>query len=666
MDAARSQGSHSREESMGLQGTALRALRFDLVLLCAWAACSTPVGSESASAEHVQRELEATVLSTGRLSAATLQTLERLGLGGVVQADRDRALEAMLRAFRADRDPDLLYALAELSYLHACETGRREVHLAAAVYAYALLFPGSGSPPPLAFWDPRLRSSFDLYNRALVEGLFRVALGTDGAALGTDGAALGTDGVAPGADGAALSGAVVELAPGRLTVDWDPARLVWSGLPLREMIPASHLAVRGLRNRYRRSGIGAPFIASIDERQALSRFEDTHVPPGLKVPITAFLRIENPREAIARGEIRARLEIYSPDSQDSIRIDGQSVPLESDATCALAHTLEGSRIWDLELAGFFRSEFPLPLPGRRMRPSGVLLTHPYRPGRVPLVLVHGTASSPARWAELVNEIENDARLGPRYQVWLYLYNSGNPVAYSGARFAESLRTAVAALDPQGRDPALRDMVLLGHSQGGLLVKLAVVESGDRFWQRVSDKPFAQIDLPEDRRERLRSYFYFEPLPFVRRVIFLATPHRGSYLAGFSVSRLLSDLITLPRDLTDVAVDLGTLGKEALALRKIDRLPTSLDNMTPGNPFIQVLASLSVAPGVAAHSIIAVKGEGPPEAQSDGVVRYTSAHLEGVESEKVVRSGHSAQGDPETINEVRRILREHLELLDAPS
>jgi triacylglycerol esterase/lipase EstA (alpha/beta hydrolase family) len=628
---------------MSPDAAASRALPLAAALLCALAACSTPVGSEPASAERVQRELEASVLSTGRLSAPTLQTLERLGLRDLVRAERDRTLDAMLRAFRADRDPDLLYALAELSYLHAGETGRREVHLAAAVYAYALLFPGPGSPP-LALWDPRLRTSFDLYNRALVEGLF----------------------LSRGTGAAALSGAVVELAPGRLTVDWDPARMVWGGLPLRELIPASHLEVRGLRNRYRRPGIGAPFIASIDQRQALSRFEDTHVPPGLKVPITAFLRIDDPREAIASGRIRARLEIHSPDAEDSIRIDGQSVPLESDTTCALAHTLEGSRIWDLELAGFFRSEFPIPLPGRRAAPSGVLLTHPYRPGRVPLVLVHGTASSPARWAELLNEIENDPRLGRRYQVWLYLYNSGNPVAYSGARFAESLRSTVAALDPQGRDPALRDMVLLGHSQGGLLVKLAVVHSGDRLWQRVSDKPFSQIDLPEDRRERLRSYFYFEPLPFVRRVIFLATPHRGSYLAAFSVSRLISDLITLPRDLTEVAVDLGTLGKEALALRKIDRLPTSLDNMTPGNPFIQVLASLPVAPGVAVHSIIAVKHDGPPQSQSDGVVRYTSAHLDGVESEKIVRSGHSAQGDPQTINEVRRILREHLDLLDAPS
>ncbi len=86
-------------------------------------------------------------------------------------------------------------------------------------------------------------------------------------------------------------------------------------------------------------------------------------------------------------------------------------------------------------------------------------------------------------------------------------------------------------------------------------------------------------------------------------------------------------------------------------------------MTPGNPFIQTLAALPIDPAVFAHSIIAVKRAGPPEHQSDGVVRYESAHLDGVMSEKVVLSGHSA-GNPDTIKEVRRILHEHLDALEA--
>jgi hypothetical protein len=87
---------------------------------------------------------------------------------------------------------------------------------------------------------------------------------------------------------------------------------------------------------------------------------------------------------------------------------------------------------------------------------------------------------------------------------------------------------------------------------------------------------------------------------------------------------------------------------------------SLYGMTPGSPLITALAETPVAPGVAAHSIIAVQGDGPSEQGTDGVVRYASAHIDGVESELIVRSGHSSQSNPYTIAEVRRILLLHLE------
>ena len=81
-------------------------------------------------------------------------------------------------------------------------------------------------------------------------------------------------------------------------------------------------------------------------------------------------------------------------------------------------------------------------------------------------------------------------------------------------------------------------------------------------------------------------------------------------------------------------------------------------MAPGNKFLRVLSTLPVAPGVHAHSIIAVKGDGPLESEGDGVVDYSSAHIGGVESELVVHSGHSVQGHPAVIEEIRRILLGH--------
>jgi hypothetical protein len=91
------------------------------------------------------------------------------------------------------------------------------------------------------------------------------------------------------------------------------------------------------------------------------------------------------------------------------------------------------------------------------------------------------------------------------------------------------------------------------------------------------------------------------------------------------------------------------------------LPTSVDNMSPRSPFVRALSECPIAAGVTAHSIIAVEGTGDLITRGDGMVRYESAHLEGVASEKVVQSAHSLQSQPDTIQEVRRILREHLDI-----
>ena len=91
---------------------------------------------------------------------------------------------------------------------------------------------------------------------------------------------------------------------------------------------------------------------------------------------------------------------------------------------------------------------------------------------------------------------------------------------------------------------------------------------------------------------------------------------------------------------------------------VGNVPTSITNMTPGNSFIKALAAIPIADGVVAHSIIAVDTDGSLAEAGDGVVKYASAHIEGVETEKIVHSGHSVQGNPEAIQEVKRILIEH--------
>jgi hypothetical protein len=285
------------------------------------------------------------------------------------------------------------------------------------------------------------------------------------------------------------------------------------------------------------------------------------------------------------------------------------------------------------------------------------MLQPYRPGRVPVVLVHGTASSPPRWAEAVNEIQNDPELGQRVQIWLFTYNTSNPILYSAHLMREALKNALHDFDPEGKDPALRQMVIMGHSQGGLLARLMVTESGSRFWDAASRIPFAQLRTTAEARALLEPSLFFEPVPFVTRVVFLATPHRGSYRVGRVVLNLVRRIVTLPIRLVQPLTEL-LKANPGLGLPS-GGLPTAVDNMSPRSPFVRALGESPIAPGVTTHSIVAVQGTGDLLGLSDGVVLYKSAHLEGAVTEKIVQSPHSLQAQPETIQEVRRILREHL-------
>jgi hypothetical protein len=271
------------------------------------------------------------------------------------------------------------------------------------------------------------------------------------------------------------------------------------------------------------------------------------------------------------------------------------------------------------------------------------------------VFVHGTASSVVRWAELYNRLQGDPEIRSRFQFWFFQYDSNEPIPLSALHLRDALISAVARLDPAGQDPALRRMVLIGHSQGGLLVKMQAIDSGDRIWSGFSRKPLDQLRLSDETRDLLRRGLFVEPLPEVARVVFVSTPHRGSFVAGRpTLAKLLRWLTVLPRQLASVSADIA-LNRDSV---NSPTVATAVDNMSPRNRFIRVLQSIPVAPSIAAHSIISVKGTGPYEQGNDGVVEYQSAHIDGVESELVVRSPHSCQGNPNTMEEVRRILRLH--------
>ncbi|MGZ9243503.1 MAG: esterase/lipase family protein [Candidatus Binatia bacterium] len=615
----------------GLKGTSRGLLGAAVVVTCVAliaSGCATPIGVIRVDPRTAQYDLTANALNTDKPSSFSSRQLLNLGLYELFDDSPKDALAKLHKSLAPTGDEERLFALAELSFLHAEHSGERSYYIAATAYAFAFLLPGKNGTPPKPI-DPRTRWAVDIYNRALARGL-----------------------TADDGEHVLLRGGKFTLPFGELTVSFNEQDLIWTGFRLKDFVSAAELRVRGLRNRYREPGVGASLVAALEPIESSASAQYKRIPRGMKIPVSAFLRYDEARGELASGNLTGRLEVYNPDSARTVKIHNLDVPIEYETSSALADTLEGSPFWQFEIAGFRSGDYSLAT--EKDTGDGLFMLGPHRSGHIPLVLVHGTASSPARWAELVNEINNDPRLFGRYELWYFIYNTGNPITYSGMLLRDALIKAVEEIDPEGNDPGLKQMIVMGHSQGGILTKMTAIDSAMRLWP--FSVPPEELSASAETRELLSRALIIKPLPFVKRVIFIATPHRGSYLSLGLLGDLGSWLVNMPGRLTKMNDDLVTLQKQGVG--GVAGIPTSIDDMNPNNAFIINLAAIPVADGVVANSIIAVDSDAPLNEAGDGVVKYVSAHIDGVESEKIVRSGHSAQGNPETIMEVKRILHEH--------
>jgi pimeloyl-ACP methyl ester carboxylesterase len=611
---------------------------FALAALLVLEGCTAPMGAQRTSVRQAHKQFTANAVD-GRLSDTTRLVLHRYGLEESFDNDPAAALKNLHERACTDDRRELLYALAELNYDHASHLARSvkpgeprkaaDFYLAASIYAWFYLF-GEGTDPFPDPFDRRFRNACDFYNLGVSLGF------TSGP---------GTNAVVQPASGSRL------LGPGPVDVRFTRPVFKWKAEEIAMFLPADEFIVRGFSVRDRLSGLGAPLIAVgkvLDEKKF-----------PRSIPATLLLRVPGNVRDWSAGRLTASLELYSSYDVKSVEVAGRRIPLEADITAPLAVALNQDYVWKLGSRQFFSFEEKIK--------SDIYLTQPYEPGRVPVIFVHGTFSSPVWWAEMWNTLRADSALREHCQFWNFIYNSGNPIPFSAARLRAEIDRKVQQLDPEGTDPALREMVVIGHSQGGLLAKLTATDTGERLWLAVSDKEFDQLKLTPEELKALRRRYFFKPLPSVKRVIFISTPHRGSYLATSFVRSLVIRFVKLPEEVVRSSAKILSL-QNPLGLKPgyERRVPSSLDDMSPSNPWLLALAEEPTAPGVMAHSVVAIKGgHGPPEG-GDGVVKYTSAHVDYAKSEFLVHSSHSCQDKPEVIEEVRRILLEHLAATSSPT
>lgn len=296
---------------------------------------------------------------------------------------------------------------------------------------------------------------------------------------------------------------------------------------------------------------------------------------------------------------------------------------------------------------------------------GLRMAEPYQPGKIPVIFIHGLASSETAWHPMLNEIRTHPDLVAKFQFWTFVYRT----SLTFPEEAAVLRAEIAELrnhyDPLREDPSFDQLVLVGHSMGGLLAKLQVTTSTNQIENAIFTDGLEQVELPAEVKSKVRSMVTFQPSAEVVRVIFIGTPHQGSKLADGGLGQLASRLAKLPQDALS---DSEQILKNSVGIRNpaYKRIPKSVDLLRSDDPVLAAVFRLPVANGVHLHSIIGAGHKTLIKREpTDGVVPVSSARHPGTDSELFVDANHYLHTHTETFNEVVRILRLHVEGHGAP-
>jgi pimeloyl-ACP methyl ester carboxylesterase len=413
--------------------------------------------------------------------------------------------------------------------------------------------------------------------------------------------------------------------------------------------------VTGLSHRYESDGLGVPLVAlwPPDRDRRARQPEDRYFPEDVATPATAVLQV-GPHWAGGPWHGRSlTLTLLDPFEFQTAAAGGKVWPLAADRTTALAVQVSRGRALGLSsVTGMVASDL-----GRFE--EGLYLLRPYQAGKIPVVFVHGLVSSPLAWAETYNELANDPDLAEHYQFWMFLYASGEPIPVAAGHLREMLREAMATFDPSSSDPSLRQMVVVGHSQGGLLAKILAQRSGLAIWQAIVNVPYPATRLSPESQTLLNRALVFDPEPYVRRLVFVATPHGGSPVAdgplgllGLALSRPQGNTSRIGAEL-DAAYGPGSynggLRGETFSLR----------NLSPSSRVIQALRRIPIDPGVPHHSVVLQLKHSVVNGPGDGLVPYDSASISSASSELIIPGFHTQVSRQGVTDELRRILRIHL-------
>ena len=384
-----------------------------------------------------------------------------------------------------------------------------------------------------------------------------------------------------------------------------------------------------LTERVRIEGIGATFVSAGVGRN------EKWAPNHHYYSVTAVITFSG-----SHGTI----QILDPVETTTVDIAGQDRPVAADLTAPLALLITETQPQKFGIAALLQTD-------KFENSAKLVMAGPYRTNRTPIIFIHGLADSPVTWIPMINGLNASPEIRSKYQIWVFRYPSGLPYPLSADLLRENL-TAIYQ-----KYPNTPKAILIGHSMGGLVADMLVRDSnGDQYTQDVLGKPLDQFQIDPDQLKIIKGSLVFKACPYIGKVIFIAAPHRGADMASNPIGRLGASLVSLPVKLVKLGPALVAKATASNGENVVARFPNSIDTLRPEAKIVVAMNKLPMNPAVTYYSIIGDRGQGDSPHSSDGVVAYSSSHLDNAKSELIVPVWHSyAQRCPQSIAEVRRIL-----------
>ncbi|MBR1982785.1 MAG: hypothetical protein IKA23_08550 [Akkermansia sp.] len=415
-----------------------------------------------------------------------------------------------------------------------------------------------------------------------------------------------------------------------------------------DIVPAADVPLVDLQERYTTPGIGVALVGIIPPEKVQNADGMFNIATrGSVSALTAVLSFNREGSPV--------LQLIPRQQQDDVRVGCRTYPLAADWSALLEVYWHITRVKDDRVLGLFR-------PQKLRSTTGLSSLTPYDPDKIPVILTHGLLSSAGTFDKLVNRLIGDPRIRETYQFWYFNYPTGVAWTVSARAYRESLSALRRQVDPLHRNRNWDNMVVVGHSMGGLithysqclepweLLRVTDIPHVDRYLSpEYIDKPF-----PVPQLNPLRQDYFFRPVE-AGLVVYMATPHRGAPVARYRLAAFISKLVTLPQTLLREAYNIATLQDDMLLLNPQEAYQwfTSIGQLKPDSYSIRGLQGLRVR-DVPTHSIIGDRGENTCPKCSDGVVPYWSSHISWG-TETIVPYDHSVQDCPESAEDMKRLL-----------